>query len=120
MRHDHEKRNYRKNVDLSRGPSFYQSTFRKQVAEWIPIGSAVVDAEKIMKAKGFCVERIAVESSSYDSAHEELNCSRKGGAEPTSVLMLVFTGATQRWTVSLRIKEERIDDIIAFSGGYAH
>ena len=90
-------------------PSFGEKEFKKQAGEWIPLGTSVNDAEQIMKEKEFNCRRYTQKATEYCPAYEVLSCKRYGPD---------FLAAKQRWDVSLKVKDGKIVEVSAMSGGY--
>jgi hypothetical protein len=95
--------------DILIWPSFGAKEFKKQVGEWIPLGTSVSDAERIMKGKEFNCRRRTETATKYYAEYEELSCERYG---PDLI------GARQRWNVHLTIKDGKIAEVGTMSGGY--
>jgi hypothetical protein len=95
--------------EIDIGPPLDEEEFKKQASEWIPLGISVSDAEKIMKTKEFKCERYTYKATNNYPAYEELLCLRYGPV----ILM-----SKQCWNISLKIKDEKIVEVGARSGGY--
>jgi hypothetical protein len=89
-------------------PSSDEKTFKMQAVEWIPIGTTVEAAKKIMTKKQFKVSRHVVAATTNEYAHEELRCYRAAWASP---------GMKRSWFITLEIDA---NERVIFSGCLTH
>ncbi len=97
--------------EISVEPSYRETEFKTQASKWIPLGTSVSDAERIMKGKKFDCRRYNEKATDTYPAYEVLSCERYG---------LEVMGARQRWNVYFKIKDEKISETGAYSGGYSY
>ena len=89
-------------------PSSDEKTFKMQAVKWIPIGTTVEAAKKILTKKQFEVSRHVVAATKNEYAHEELQCYRTAWAGP---------GMKRSWFITLEIDD---NERVIFSGSLTH
>jgi hypothetical protein len=89
-------------------PSRDEKTFKMQAVEWIPIGTTVEAAKKIMTKKQFEVSRHVVAATKNEYVHEELRCYRTAWAGP---------GMRRSWFITLEIDD---NERVIISGCLTH